>query len=338
MSWLGLDIGGANLKASDGHGWAHSVPFPLWREPDRLSAALIELIADSPPFEAIAVTMTGELCDCFRTKSEGVLHILDAVERSAPTCRVLAYLADGRLVSLDEARCSPRLAAASNWHVLASFAARFVQVDVGLLIDIGSTTTDLAPLIGGRPRAQGCDDTSRLLAGELVYSGVGRTPICALTTWLPWRGSRCPVAAELFATTADAYVVLGELAEEPEYTNTADGRPLTRRFARERLARMICADSATFTDADAWVAAERVTKAQFERLRQAARLVDATLMQPPTTVVVSGAGEFLAGKLVRECWPEAEIVSFSERIGGAASQCAPAHALAILAGKMAKPF
>jgi probable H4MPT-linked C1 transfer pathway protein len=339
MSWLGLDIGGANLKASDGHAWANSMPFLLWREPGRLSAAIGELIAAAPPqYEGIAITMTGELCDCFRTKRDGVLHIFDAVERAAPTCRVLTYLIDGRLATLDEARRSPQLAAASNWHVLGRFAARFVQGEVGLLIDIGSTTTDLVPLVGGLLHAQGSDDTGRLLAGELVYSGVGRTPVSALTNWLPWRGRRCPIAAEVFATTADAYVMLGELAEEPECTNTADGRPLTRQFSRERLARLICADSTTFTDEDAWAAAERVGGAQFEQLRQAARLVDANLPQRPKSLVVSGAGEFLATKLGRECWPGAKIVLLSEEIGPEESRCAPAHALAILASETAKTF
>ena len=89
----------------------------------------------------------------------------------------------------------------------------------------------------------GCNDTDRLLAGELVYTGVGRTPICAITDWLPWRDARCPVAAEVFATAADAYVILGDLPEQPTDTSTADGRPLTKEFARERLARMICADA-----------------------------------------------------------------------------------------------
>ena len=36
MSWLGIDIGGANLKAADGRGWAQSVPYPLWRNPERI--------------------------------------------------------------------------------------------------------------------------------------------------------------------------------------------------------------------------------------------------------------------------------------------------------------
>src|SRR6476646_123211 len=98
MAWLGLDIGGANLKAADGRGWARSMPFPLWREPANLTVVLRELVAAAPGFERVAVTMTGELCDCFRTKAEGVLHILAAVEETIGKCELLVYLVDGRLV------------------------------------------------------------------------------------------------------------------------------------------------------------------------------------------------------------------------------------------------
>ena len=106
-----------------------------------------------------------------------------------------------------EARESPQLAAASNWHALANFVCRFVTSRTGLLIDVGSTTTDVIPLADGRVAARGRNDTERLLSQELVYRGVGRTPICALTDALPLREQLCPIAAEVFATTADAYLL-----------------------------------------------------------------------------------------------------------------------------------
>ena len=86
MKWLALDIGGANLKAADGEGFAVSQPFPLWENPRQLTDALRALIALVPKADHVAVTMTGELADCFQTKAEGVLFILDA----------LAVAADGR--------------------------------------------------------------------------------------------------------------------------------------------------------------------------------------------------------------------------------------------------
>jgi probable H4MPT-linked C1 transfer pathway protein len=332
MTWLGLDIGGANLKAADGRGWARSMPFPLWRDPRGLTAALSRLIETAPVAERLAVTMTGELCDCFGTKAEGVEHILAAVQEAADGREVWAYLVSGRLVAVEQAREMPELAAASNWHALAQFACRFVEAEAGLLIDVGSTTTDIVPLVGGQPRPVGLCDTDRLLAGELVYTGVGRTPVCAITRSLPWRGARCPVAAELFATAGDACVVLGELPEQPAADWTADGRPLTKEFARARLARMICADSARFGEDDALQAAAAVRDAQAGQLRDAIQQVLARMERPPEGLVLSGMGEFLARPVVAGILSCGEhVVSLSERLGPEASEAAPAHALAVLA-------
>jgi len=332
MSWLGLDIGGANLKAADGRGWARSVPFALWREPAGLARAIGELLEAAPPAEHLAVTMTGELCDCFRTKAEGVRHILDAVDKASAGRDVWIYLVNGQLVAHDEAREKPQLAAASNWHALANFACRFIEEsERGFLIDIGSTTTDIVPLASGRPVPLACSDTERLVAGELVYTGVGRTPICAVVKSLPWRGRDCPVAAELFATTADAYVMLGDLPERPEAAGTADGRPLTLEYSRERLARMICADRTLFSPADAMNAAHAIRNAQLTQLRNALFQVIERQPQSPGPYIVSGTGEFLARLLIAECHSSATRISLGDRLGPAVSGCAPAHALAVFA-------
>src|SRR5438552_12194660 len=97
-------------------------------------------------------------------------------------------------------------AAAANWLALAAYAGRFAPTGTALLVDVGSTTTDLVPLLGGAPVPCGNTDAERLLHRELVYTGVRRTPLCAL---LGETG-----AAELFATTLDAYLLLEELPED----------------------------------------------------------------------------------------------------------------------------
>ena len=330
MSWLGLDIGGANLKAADGHGWARSMPFALWRDPAGLGDALAALVQGSPAADRLAVTMTGELCDCFRTKADGVRHILSAVEQAAAGRDVRVYLVNGQFGSVDEARERPQLAAASNWHALARFACRYSEGRAALLVDIGSTTTDIVPLVDGRPCTVSVTDTERLVVGELVYTGVGRTPVCAVTHTLPWRGQQCPVAAELFATTADAYVLLDDLPEQLGADWTADGRPLTKEFGRERLARMVCADSTTFSEEDAERAAQWVHEAQAAQLRAAVSRVVSSMLRPPELWIVGGSGEFLA-HLVAGISPAFRVVSLGSELGRDVSSAAAAHAVAVLA-------
>jgi probable H4MPT-linked C1 transfer pathway protein len=333
-SVLALDIGGANLKVADGLGFVRSQPFALWRMPERLSESLRELLTASPPAQTIAATMTGELADCFVTKAEGVRAIVKSLVEAAAGRDVQIYLTDGTFATSDDATERPLLAAASNWHALARFAGRMVPGERGLLLDVGSTTCDVIPIVCGRPAAKGKTDPERLANGELVYTGVERSPVCAVVETIPWRGRSCPVAQELFATTWDAYLTLGLMPEEPASTHTADGRPATRAAAHDRLARAICADRTMFDADDARRTARTIADAQCAQIAAAIRQVmDGAEWKPNDvlTVVVSGQGEFLARAAIEQALPGRTVVSLNERLGAEVSRVAPAYALAVLA-------
>src|SRR5204862_310638 len=101
---LGLDVGGANLKAATADRRAVSVPFALWKQPDRLPAALGELVGRFPDADELAVTMTGELCDCFETKRDGVNAILTAVLNVSRSRPIRVRTTDGVFVDTETAR------------------------------------------------------------------------------------------------------------------------------------------------------------------------------------------------------------------------------------------
>lgn len=323
-SVLGLDIGGANLKAAHSDNTVRSRAFPLWQNPAGLANALRHLVAEFPVCDRLAVTMTGELCDCFETKRHGVQAILDAVESLAGALPVQVWQTTGRLVDLATARAHPLETAAGNWLALATWAGRWAPEGPSLLIDIGSTTTDIVPLRDGKPIPQGRSDPERLRSGELVYTGVQRTPLCALLG--------AGYAAELFATTLDAYLVLGRLAEDAAERGTADGRPAMRTAAEARLARMIVADVETCSAADRLMLARKVHERQKELIAQALeRVVAESLKERPCAVVLAGEGEFLARDVLVGF--SGRLVSLADRLGPAVSQAACAHALAILASE-----
>ncbi|MGH9675661.1 MAG: hydantoinase/oxoprolinase family protein, partial [Candidatus Acidiferrum sp.] len=179
-SVLGLDIGGANLKAFHTAGTAKIVSFPLWRNPAGLADALDTIIESLPAAAIFAVTMTGELCDCFASKREGVNAILDAVIAVAAGVPVRVWRTEGGFAEPELARSAPLSIAAANWHALATFVGRLAARGPALSLDIGSTTTDIIPLLDGSPVAHGRTDPERLKYHELVYTGAQRTPICAL--------------------------------------------------------------------------------------------------------------------------------------------------------------
>lgn len=337
MNWLALDIGGANIKAADGQGFAISEPFPLWQRPRHLAEMLRTVIAGSPKPDHLVATMTGELADCFATKTEGVKYILEALNLAADGRHTRVYLINGAIVAPPVALRQPLLAAATNWHALSRFAGRYAPQGAALLIDIGSTTCDIIPLVDGKPAAQGTTDTERLVHGELVYTGVERSPLCAIVKSVPFRDGECPVAQEVFATAWDAYLMLSDVGEEPTSAHTADRRPATKAAARDRLARAVCADRETFTMRDAMAAAQAVATAQLSQVAVAANKVISRMPSPPATIIISGQGEFLARRVAEALKHSGAIVSLNKELGPAISRCATAHGLAVLVDQVNSP-
>jgi probable H4MPT-linked C1 transfer pathway protein len=293
-----MDIGGANTKAARLHGGSLRTltrPFEIWRDRDALAPVLRELAAEAGPADAVAITMTAELSDAFRTKREGVAFVLGAAEDALGSPSVLTTA--GELVPLEAARTRPLDVAAANWVATAlAVAARHSDA---LLIDVGSTTADVIPVAGGRVAASGRTDLARLLAGELVYTGLLRTNLAAIAPRVPLAGGWCPVASECFASSADVHLVLGHI--ETYDGPTPDGRPGTVEFARERIARLVCADAEQLPAGEIDAIAAFLHGEQLRQIEEAARR---HALPPAAPVVAIGAGAAMgreiAARLGRE--------------------------------------
>jgi probable H4MPT-linked C1 transfer pathway protein len=336
--WIGLDIGGANIKTAHHDGHARTVPFEVWKRPDELARAIAAAAAALPASDRVAVTMTAELCDCYPTKAVGVNAVLDAIVKGLRGFAIAVWGVDGEFHSVAQVRQQPQLAAAANWLALANVAGRSIPESRGLLIDIGSTTTDLIPLDHGIVKARGRNDTERLQTGELVYVGVRRTPVCAIATELPVRGVATGLAAEIFASTLDIYLTLGDIAGNPGDLATADGRPATVDAARDRLARMVGADRDGFREDDARALAQAAEDCLIDRLVRAAERAAGPTIGRPAAAVVAGSGEFLARRLAtRIIEPNGPIIGLNEAWGAVASSAGCAYALVKLAVERFQP-
>jgi (4-(4-[2-(gamma-L-glutamylamino)ethyl]phenoxymethyl)furan-2-yl)methanamine synthase len=333
-AFIALDIGGANIKAAHNRGQALAMPFEVWKRPDELGRAIATAVAALPHSNRAVVTMTAELCDCYPTKAIGVGAVLDAAVEGLEGRSIIVWGTDAEFHTVAEIRQDPRLAAAANWLALATLAARIVPSSRGILIDIGTTTADLIPLDSGQVCARGRSDLERLQTGELVYAGVRRTPICALATELPVRGISTGLAAELFASTLDVYLILGDIEPEPDNLSTADGRPATAAAARDRLARMVGADRDGFSALDAIEFAQAADLCLTERLCQAAHRACTATIGAPVAAVVSGSGSFLARRLAyRLIGAGGPVISLEEAWGPVASSAGCAFALVTLAAE-----
>jgi probable H4MPT-linked C1 transfer pathway protein len=195
-----------------------------------------------------------------------------------------------------------------------------------LLVDIGTTSTDIIPLVGAEPMTVGRTDPERLLSGELVYTGALRTPVEAVSRAVPLWGGLCPLAAERFALIGDVYLWLGALEADDYTVATPDGRPTTREFAGERLARAVCADAEMLDEEAVGTIARALAEAQVLLVADAVRR--ARVRHPRiTTAVVTGLGDFIAAEAARR--QGLEVSHLADRIGDAA-RTAPAAAVAWL--------
>jgi probable H4MPT-linked C1 transfer pathway protein len=330
---IGLDIGGANTKAvwRDGEApRAVTRPFEVWRDPHALAAALRDVVAElrAEPAELVALTMTAELADAFRTKREGVAFVLDAAQ-AALRGPLLVLTTAGELIEPATARERPLDVAAANWMASAMTVAD-VHPDA-LMLDVGSTTADLVPVAGGRVVAEGRTDLDRLLAGELVYTGALRTPVAAIAARVPVRGRWCPVASAAYAISADVHLVLGHIPPEAYTCPTPDGRAATVEAARGRLARMVCADAEQLAPGEIDAIAAHVHAEQVARIEAAARLVSTRVGARAAPVVPLGSGAFLARAVAERLSRRVAELPWSP----AEREAGPAAALARLAAARA---
>ena len=343
---IGWDIGGAHLKAAllDAKGNVLNVlqlPCPLWRGLSELSVAMQNMLNsfDIKPKQALhAITMTGELVDLFVNRHAGVCQIAKLAGQILGD-NIEFYIIQGTtklsFVSLIDIPRFASAIASANWHASATFLAK--HAPNALLIDIGSTTSDIIPIINGVAALNGNNDAARLKNDTLLYTGVVRTPVMALAQKLPFENSEINVMAELFATMADVYRLTGELLPEYDSSETADGKGKTQLESARRLARMIGCD--VEDDLEKWILlAVSCKNLQMMQLKTAI----AQHLKPTMTIIGAGAGSFLVKQIAEDLnhsfIPAYELASM--RAAGHANKhdfihdidlCFPAFAVASLA-------
>ncbi len=336
---IGWDVGGAHLKAArlDGTGAVVrvlQVPCPLWQGIEHLHRALEQVLSAFDPAPIHALTMTGEMVDLFPSRREGVARLVTAVRERLPGGALRCYAGADGFVDGGEVAGRARRVASANWMASAAMVAACLPEAV--FIDVGSTTTDLVAVQGGRVLASGGTDAERLLTGELVYTGVVRTPVMALAGEVPFAGDWVPVVAELFATAADVHRLTGQLPEAADQHPAADGREKSVAGSARRLARMIGRDVESAPLPEWQRLAVWLADAQATRVDAAwDRLLSRVQVAGDAPVVVAGVGRFVAAELARRRGRSAIefgcLLPVAEGERERATDCAPAVAVAWLA-------
>jgi len=345
---VGWDIGGAHVKASlliDGRlrdvaQWAA----PLWQGLGHLDAAIDAARTRwSGLLQARhGVTMTAEMTDLFPDREAGVRALVERLgTRLGPATRFFAGAADWPTAAEGATRW--RDIASANWLATAhQVGARHPDA---LLVDIGSTTTDLIPIRGGQPRPAGRSDCGRLASGELVYVGVVRTPLCALARQIPFGVRSFNVMNEFFATTADVFRLTGELDPEHDQHPAADGGDKSLTASCRRLARMIGMDARDASETE-WRAFAELWREEMlaEIAGHLARVAREAALPATAPLVGAGSGLFLVRQLAagsgRPFVPFhslAGVETAADAAPGWVNTCAPSVAVALLLDRWSSP-
>jgi hypothetical protein len=282
--------------------------------------------------DCIAVTMTAELSDAYRTKREGVNHILDCVRQVFADTQILVLATDVTFISVDSAKAEPLKVAAANWVATGWMVSQYLCDCV--VVDVGSTSTSIIPIVDGIVAAAGKTDLEKLSNGELVYTGSLRTNVATIVNAVPLRDYLVRVSSELFAQSGDVHLILGNISAADYTVETANGQGKTRSDASARLAKVICADIELLTEQEIVQIARYVHSKQVEQIYEGINQVysrlnpNATAMVP---VVVTGIGkDFLARKAAEKADIK-RIIDMGELVQNAVPMVSSAVGAAIMA-------
>jgi probable H4MPT-linked C1 transfer pathway protein len=337
---LGFDIGGANTKVSyikTQNGLitefkTASQYFPFWKRTNEQLGALLlsskEQLAGSSTLDCVVVTLTAELSDIFSTKSQGVSQILDQVELIFS--HIYTYILDvnGELISIKAAKTNPLSVSAANWAATGWMVAQ--RISDCIVVDVGSTSTSIIPIVNGKVVANGKTDLEKLINGELVYTGTLRTNVVAVVQTVPVRGVFARVSSELFALTGDVHLILNNISEVDYSVETADGKGKSRHEALARLARVVCADRDMLKEDEIIEIANHIYWKQIEQIACGLNQVCSGLKKTCPVVVTGMGREFLAKKASQKVG-FGQILSLEEFMPNQAAFMSPAVGVSLMA-------
>ena len=340
-TFIGWDIGGAHLKLAvvDKSGMinkAMQFPSPLWLGMKYLEQALDSAAQHIPSEGKVihVITMTAELVDIFYDRRAGVLQLVSRFTQRFGN-HVKVYAGRSGLLDPSSVETHAEEISSANWYATANYAAS--QLADGILLDVGSTTTDIIPFKSGSCCQRGSTDQERLQYNELVYTGIIRTPVMAIVDRVPYKGEWQSLMAECFSTMADIYRLTGELNENDDMMVPPDGAAKTPDASRKRLARMLGTDAGERENLSDWrQVALFIAEKQLQQITQALfHVLSNKTMTDHTPLIGAGCGRFLVKKLAHRTGHPykdfAELLDVGNAFQMAAASCAPAVSIAQIA-------
>ena len=319
---LGLDIGGANTKAALVmfrnseiiESFSVIEYFPFWEKTlNDIPNMFMRIVENIVPQENltledinfISITITAELSDAFQTKREGIFTLLKALKQVFEKEKMFFINNKNEFINFYQVESDPISVAAANWVSTSLFLGKFVSNCI--LIDAGSTTIDLIPILNSKPVAKGKNDVERLLNRELIYTGGLRATIPSITHFVPYKDKMVRISFEKFALVSDVHRILDNISETEYINDTADNRSISLDDCYARLARILCMDLESISIEELDLIAKFIYNKQIEMISTDIKVFMDSLTQRITDfnqdskfVITGLSAEFLIKKVLRK--------------------------------------
>tara|TARA_Y100000589_G_scaffold154232_1_gene146872 strand:- start:544 stop:1569 length:1026 start_codon:yes stop_codon:yes gene_type:complete len=232
IEFLGIDIGGAHIKIVGLDKEKKIIlvkymKFYFWKKKEKLFKFFDFVNSISSSHTKIGITLTAELCDIFETRIDGFKKIYEECRRLKN--KFFFYTSSKEVFTV---KSNTKKIISMNWHATGKFISK--NLNDAIIIDFGSTTTDIICIKNKVIKNLGFDDFSRLKNNELIYTGLTRTPIFGITNELILDGINYPVIPEFFSSMSDVYRINKSLDKVLDIDDTADNteKNLSKSFIR----------------------------------------------------------------------------------------------------------
>ena len=261
---FGIDIGGVNIKITrvnqaNGNLKVNSRFFRF----DKRTEMIEKLVSSAPHPDIVVITQTISACRrFFSSLKEGTYYIIDLTEKlfgEKVRYPSLSY----RLYSPEEAKKHYLDVSCRNWAATCYLASYLDLFEEGLVIDCGTISTDIIPVLNSTPVTLDDNDHiyTRLKTGELFWSGLYSTHLHWISNTIFLDGEEFRVKPTAKAMIFDAYVVLGIVSPEETAVN------ISFESCVDRMLDTIAADRELLTVNDAKKIAQFFVEKQREKTK-----------------------------------------------------------------------
>ncbi|MBU7019536.1 MAG: hypothetical protein HXS41_00630 [Theionarchaea archaeon] len=297
---FGIDIGGANIKLTQLNSEDNRLEVTPISYPFLGKGKMIEdLIFSIRNPDVVVVTQT--LCisrQLFSSAREGTHYIIDVTERLFGD-RVRYLGLSYSLYTASEAREHYLKVACRNWVATCFLASYLNLFEDGLVIDCGTNSTDIVPVLNCTPVTLDDNDQAytRFKTGELLWSGLYFTHVLSITNTVLLDGDEYQVRANANALSSDFYAVLRIISPETIASTYSHRFDIGKSFetSTQRILDLIVADRELLGANDARKIACYLAEKQREKTLKAIKKVLAATKKKfkidLKTVGLAGAGK-----------------------------------------------